>query len=328
MRTEVVLLCPAGFEGVVSRAARNELGRFRLASTSGGFVRGQTDAPVRSLRNFPCATNVFQVVATTPRTQGDRELSTVAKILGSTPRPGWLPKAGTVRLRVHEEGGFITTSTPVARKLEVAISAWSGLPISRAFATLEVWLLRRSREPEVFLTIKLTRGERPTRPGELRPEVCGALARVRNVAGARLVLDPFAGTGGIGIALVKAGAKAAILNDLRRPRPAEAGKALGKIRWVQGDFRDLDLDSGSIDAIVTDPPWGHFDSEVDVDAGYLDLGRLASRWLKPRGSLVVLTAALESVIDQLFVQASLVEEERFPVLINGRKALVLVAKKQ
>ena len=321
-------MCPAGFESVVSRAARNELASFRLVSMSGGFVRGQTDASVRSLRTFPCATNVFQVIAITSRTHGDRELSTMAMALGSIPRPGWLPKAGTVRLRVHEEGGFVTTSTPAPRRLEAAISKWSGLPISRASASVEVWVLRRAQVPEVFLTIKLTRGERPTRPGELRPEVCAALARVRNVSGAGLVLDPFAGTGAVGRALAAAGAKAVILNDLRRPRPAEPGKTLGKIRWVQGDFRNLDLELFSVDAIVTDPPWGHFDSEVDIDAVYLDLGRLASRWLKPGGCLVVLTAAQESVIDQLFVQASLSEKERFPALISGRRALVLVASKQ
>jgi SAM-dependent methyltransferase len=323
---EVVLLCPAGFESVVSRAARNELARFRLVSTSGGFVRGQTDASVRSLRSFPCATNVFQVIATTARTHGDRDLSAMAKL--GAPRPGWLPRAGTVRLRVHEEGGFVTTSTPASRQLEAAISKWSGLPISRASASVEAWVLRRAQVPDAFLTIKLTRGERPTRAGELRPEVCAALARVRNVSGAGLVLDPFAGTGGVGRALAAAGAKAVILNDLRRPRPAEPGKTFEKIRWVQGDFRDLDLEGDSVDAVVTDPPWGHFDPEVDIDAAYLDLGRLASRWLKPGGFLVVLTAAQESVIDQLFVQASLGEEERLPVLISGRKALVLVARKK
>jgi hypothetical protein len=60
------------------------------------------------------------------------------------------------------------------------------------------------------------------------------------------------------------------------------------------DFRSLDLDAGSIDAIVTDPPY-----PVEFLPLYLDLSERAAKWLRPGGFCVVMCG--QSYLPEVFV---------------------------
>ena len=99
----VVILCPAGFETILADATRQELPKFVEERISGGFIHGRTVAPVRQLRRFPCATNVFVVVDEVPRSTVDLELTALRRRLPQIERPPRLPTSGTVRLRVHDD---------------------------------------------------------------------------------------------------------------------------------------------------------------------------------------------------------------------------------
>jgi hypothetical protein len=172
----VVMLCPAGFGAIRADAARQELPKFVEERRSLGFVRGRTVAPVRQLRGFPCATNVFAVVDEVPRSTVDLELTALRRRLPQIERPPRLPRSGTVRLRVHDDGRFIRTNARLAAEMERGLASWSGLQVSRRGAALEVWLLRRRDEPDAILATKLSEGVRQSARGVLRPDICGALA--------------------------------------------------------------------------------------------------------------------------------------------------------
>lgn len=84
----------------------------------------------------------------------------------------------------------------------------------------------------------------------------------------------------------------------------------------------------SVDAIVTDPPWGHFSKIEDgIEPLYARVGSAAAGWLRPGGAIVVLTGAPESSVRALLERGELALERDHPVLVNGRKARVIRARK-
>jgi tRNA G10 N-methylase Trm11 len=189
-----------------------------------------------------------------------------------------------------------------------------------------VWLIRRAALDVSLLATKFAkRSYRPAR-GELRPEISAGLARIEPVRGATLVIDPFAGSGAIGRACRDVGAKIVWLNDIRRQKTTVQASA--GVRWTHADFRELDVAAGSVAAVVTDPPWGVFeDVREGVDALYGEIGSAAYQWLAPGGALVLLTGAPESAVDRLLGSDHLRIELELPVLVNGRKATVIRARK-
>jgi tRNA G10 N-methylase Trm11 len=147
---------------------------------------------------------------------------------------------------------------------------------------------------------------------------------------AALVLDPFAGSGALGVACLQAGAQRALLND---SNPTALGSVRTSPRSLRErvqttalDFRDLDVGPASVSAIVTDPPWGQYERLDDSVASlYGDIADLAVRALVTGGSLVVLTGAGPDAIHALFARRELNRDRSFPVLINGRKAQIVTA---
>jgi 16S rRNA G966 N2-methylase RsmD len=329
-RLPVVLTCPAGFERVVAEIAERELSSFEPFQVDSGYIRGTTTAAVGQLRVFPCATNVFHVVATVPRKTLTTDLQQLSRMLGTTTRPQRLPRQGTFRLRIHDDGRFAPHDSAPARKLEADVSDWSGLRPARGAAGTEFWVIRRRGHVDSLLTTKLTAGNARVPAGVLRPEVCATLARIVPLDGASLVIDPFAGSGAIGIACLEAGAERVWLND---PNPAALHglRALPRsLRERVGatalDFRDLDVDAASLSAIVTDPPWDHYDElDTSVASLYADLTNFAVQALVTGGALVVLTGGGDEAIQSLTTRKELVLGKTLPVLINGRKAQIVVS---
>lgn len=319
---DAVILCPPGFEEVVAEAAVRELPGCAESDRSSGFVRVRTLASVRELRGFRCATNVFAMIDEVPRTTIDTEAHRLAERLPTVARPYGLPNRGSLRLRVHDDGHFAPTASRSVAGLEKALETWSGLRVSRGGASLEAWLIRRSGLRHSLLTTRLSGGRPRLERGQLRPEIGAALARVEPLEGAKLVLDPFAGSGSIGIACLEAGAGAVWLNDIE-------GRASGRdrIRWTHVDFRKLRVEPGTVDAVVTDPPWGRYRAvRGGIDHLYGDIGAAARAWLRPGGALVLLTGAPASAVGALADAGRLRIELDFPVLVNGSKARVIRAR--
>jgi len=319
----VAMLCPAGFEAMVADAARQELPKFAVERESSGFIRARTVAPVRQLRGFPCATNIFAVLDEVPRSMVDRELTALGRRVPQIERPSGLPMRGSVRLRIHDDGQFAPTNGRLAAEMEREIASWSGLRVSRSGASLEVWLLRRRDEPNTILATKLSEGVRRSAQGVLRPEICATLARIEPLRGASLVMDPFAGSGVIGKACLEAGARYVWLNDVKGTQ--RSGNC---VRWTHQNTLRLAVPPASVDVIVTDPPWGKFSSVPGgVEGLYSGVGSAAARWLRPGGAIVVLTGAPEAAVRALVEGSELSVERLYPVLINGRKARVIRARK-
>jgi 16S rRNA G966 N2-methylase RsmD len=322
---DVAVLCPPGFEDIVAEAAGRELPKCVESLRTGGFVRMRTDASVQQLRAFPCATNLFAVIAEVPRTDIEGEAKSLRVALATTPRPSELTGSGKLRLRIHDDGRFVPSASRAALALEEALRSWSQRGDSGRGASLEVWLIRRAGMRSSLLATRLSSGRPRLERGRLRPEVCAALARVEPLAGAQLVMDPFAGSGAIGDACLQAGAQRVWLNDLDAKGASRAERPSAK--WTSADFRRLRVPIDSVDAIVTDPPWGrNWKVRRGVGHLYADFGVAARAWLRPGGALVLLTGAPDAAIAQMLEAGKLRSELVLPVLVNGSKATVIRAR--
>ncbi len=327
---EVLLLCPAGFEGIVSSAAARELPGYRRVEVSPGYVRCRVSAAPKTLAALPYATNAFEVVGSVPRSGLSRELGALTRELHRIPTPAWSPRPKSFRLRIFDDGRFASTGTAEAGRLAAAVADWSGLPQDPRGGHLELWVVRRRDARSTVLGTRL--GGRRISParGSLRPEIAAALVRVAPLGGRDTVLDPFAGSGAIGVAALDAGARQVWLNDAA-PRSMDLVAALppalrGRVRQTHLDVGDLAFAPGApkVTAVVTDPPWGLFaETREPVDDLYARLAAAMARLLAPGRPMVVLTGAPPSVDAALTGAGSFEIVESAGVLINGKKARVL-----
>lgn len=325
---EIVLLCPAGFEHLVASAARDDVA-LADATASPGFVRGRTTASVKALRALSYASNLFHVATSVSRSSLAQELTVLATLLPRTPRPSGLPEHGAFRLRLSDDGRFVTTATKEAYALAASAAQWSGLRLDPRGGHQEFWVIRRREADETVFGIKLvTRRAAPPPKGSLRMEIASSLVRLANVGPNDVVLDPFAGSGAIGLAALETSARNVWLNDidthslaLVRPRRGLASR----ITLTHVDFRQLPVQRAMKPTrIVTDPPWGSFETLAEpIEDFYRDLGRVIEAMLSPGTEAVVLTGAPRSAVDALTSSLGLGAEASFSVLVNGKKARVL-----
>ncbi|MGD8373920.1 MAG: hypothetical protein PVI21_03625 [Candidatus Woesebacteria bacterium] len=163
-------------------------------------------------------------------------------------------------------------------------------------------------------------------PGELRPELANVLCLAAGVRAKDTIVDMFAGTGAILYEAVRGfGVKKAVAVDLNvLPDRHEMPQIVWhKTNLIGGlDF----IKSGSVDRVVTDPPWGKYDSVVDLEALYKGFLLEASRILKCAGVMVVLSA-FSGFDECLAAQPNLKVLGRWDVLVSGKKATIYKVQK-
>jgi len=105
---------------------------------------------------------------------------------------------------------------------------------------------------------------RESRPGALHPPLTAAMAMLAELGAAGVVLDPFSGSGTIAIktALLMQGSGVVVASDI----DAEAAQATRRkaiegvqacLRTVCCDIGVLPFRRGSIDRVISNPPWDH-----------------------------------------------------------------------
>ncbi len=193
----------------------------------------------------------------------------------------------------------------------------------------ELLVLRRS-EGSAMLLLRLTK-PRPAKKGELSPAVASCLAFLARPEPGGSFFDPFAGSGAVGVARMELGkSKRVFLSDadenavkklrLRIPSRAEIEK-LDATRLTER------FSAGEFTEIATDPPWGLYKPLKGDPAAFAreTMENLAFA-LAPYGTLVLLTA-MKDEFTKALKDSSLNLQERYDILVNGKKAAILVARK-
>jgi len=245
------------------------------------------------------------------------------------------------RIIVSNENVPAAIDEKLRAQAEKRIARLSGLKVNRTLCDTEFWFLYRSEGFSVFMKRLTLRSswEKTLHKGELPPPLAWILCRMANLSHADTVLDPFCGYGSIPDAALK---YFHITKFIACDNNMEAFKHTGErskkrkngaVTLHNADFEKLPLliKEKTVDVIVTDPPWGHYE-EIDKNGFYAKMFEVFNKLLKDGGDsevsgarAVVLCAndgSFKDVIPECFKI-----QTQTPILLSGRKAIIYVLKR-
>ena len=204
-------------------------------------------------------------------------------------------KGKTFRIIVMDCGKLRPIPFNTMNDIEKSVSRQTRLSVNRANPDVEIWLNRRNDNSVYFmLRVRKHRSfDKTLKKGELRPDVVEIMIHEAEIDKDSVVADLFGGWGAIAAAVVESGRyKKVYTGDINDECVKHQKKRLRDKRdcLVQKwDARKLPLDDKSVDAIVTDPPWGEYEA-IDTPLFYDGFIGEAARVLRPGGSFVFLTS--------------------------------------
>lgn len=333
--------CTSGLQDVVWDNLARMLGPVRLIAKEDGLLVFEGEASPQQVRNVPYLNNCF-VVLGEPATA-----DSLADVLRFLPRSDtWheplrrsvTPQERSFRLVLSDENQLVAGDRDSMAQLRSTIERLTRMKDSPRGGDVEFWIMRR-RSGHVYFCKRLSRRSRTEgdlRKGELRPELAHLLCLMSEPAPEDIVLDPFAGSGAIAFArthypynmifafdidpsnvqVMKARVKEGTLLKVRKKSPF--------IVQLE-DARNLDrFQDGFIDKVVTDPPWGFFDTSLTnpVDfyqAMFTELCRVTKA-----GGIIVVLLGNRDLAGELTTtfDGCLELLTRSEILVSGRKAVI------
>ena len=248
----------------------------------------------------------------------------------------FLVNKGSFRVRFQNENQFTKVDKNLARRAEEYVLANSKLKLDRLSPTNEVWFCIR-REGFAFcgeLISKREFTEKNLHKGELRPEIAYLMCCYAQLEKGSVVADPFCGYGSIPVQLAKRfecttvfasdideeKIKGLALHPLLQAKGTHGSQAAVDLR--QSDAFELSqIQAVSLDAIITDPPWGLWEDIPDMQDFYRKMFVSFKRVLKPAGKMIILSArAVE--LEAAAADCGVSLEKSLHTLVNGKKAVL------
>ncbi|MDR0502399.1 MAG: methyltransferase [Treponema sp.] len=243
-------------------------------------------------------------------------------------------KFNTFRVVASCENAPAAINSKLRADVEKYLSRKSGLNVNRSLPDTEFWFLYRSEGFSLFMKRLTLRSswEKTLHKGELPPPLAWTLCRLAGLKHTDTVLDPFCGYGSIpGAALKHFHINNFIACDNNRKAAAFTinrfkNRKTENFIFYNADFSELPsfIKEKSVDAVVTDPPWGMFKEAKDSFFAE-KMFDVFLRLLKDGGRAVVLYAndgSLQKAVPSCFeTQASI------PILLSGKKAVIYLLKK-
>lgn len=314
-----------GFQTVVEKDLPKKLNGVKIINIYDGLVHFQYNGNSRDLEKIIYFNNTFFVLKTW-KGKGLSFPSMVGAV--GAERRYYLINKGTFRIRFVQENQFAKVDKNIARRAEETVLNNSRLQLDRLSPSTEIWYSIR-REGFAFcgqLLSKREFTEKNLNKGELRPEIAyliGCFAGIRKDA---VVLEPFCGYGSIPVQIVKKfQCEKLFVSDI----DSEKIEMVSQKKQIEDnplvDIRVCDamkldhIEENSIDAVITDPPWGFYEDIGDVSAFYVGMFSSFLRVLKNDGTMTVLTARKEE-FEKVVEGLPLTIAESIHTLVNGKKA--------
>ena len=327
-----------GFQDVVSADLPKRLPGVKILNCYDGLIHYKYDGDSRELEKIIYFNNTFFVLKTM-KGKGLNFPSLVGALCSG--KNYFLVNKGSFRVRFQQENQFAKVDKNLTRRVEEYVVRNSRLTLDRLSPTNEIWFSIR-REGFAFcgeLISKREFTEKNLNKGELRPEIAYLMCCFAKLQKDDVVLEPFCGYGAIPVQLKKHFACQKIyasdiderkVNALRIAVPELVeGQGPHTAQGPEVDLRQADvfelshIQDNSIDAIVTDPPWGLWENIPDIEDFYNKMFVSFKRVLKPDGKMTILTARTVE-FENALKKAELKIQDSLHTLVNGKKASLYV----
>ena len=305
-----------------------------------GLIAYETIAEVTDIGSLGFVTNTFRILKSFPRDPRRTMADMASQVLAdrsvsfrSVPRKD--KASQTFRVITSVANRLVPLDERLMKQLEQKISSQTGLRPNRSKPDHEFWLLQRS-EGFGFFALRISHHksyDKMLQKGELRPELANVLCRLSRPSHGELFLDPFCGSGAIPLQRARFPLGLIFASDSNQQKIDSLKQRIRKLglqkKIIARCENALDLrryQDGSIHKIVTDPPWGHFEStQIPLDEFYDRMLAEFCRLLTAEGLLVVLTA--QNAVLETSVQKNALKLDtlkKFNILLSGKKAAIYV----
>lgn len=326
----------AGIGDLVADALAGQLTGMRVEYADDSAMVVDIADPPQRVAALPYLKNAFQIIASVGRGSLDASVARLSQSLQGVMFPRSPDRSRGFRLMFHIDGALAPVSPRSRATLERMVSARTGLHVQPRGNCQEYWVIGRGALGELLFGARLPK---PRRPGKARGAIGHELAAILIAASGPeprdVFLDPFGGSGSLVLARLDLPVRQAWYADvhLAKHRPAFEARLVrdDRVRLLDEDALRLpSVPDGSVDVIVTDPPWGEYEA---LDRPYAQFARgiaaSFARVLHPaRGRYVILVNRANAVIlRQALSDAGLTPDATHEILVNGHPATVLVRKR-
>lgn len=324
-----------GFIDVIKENLGKHLKDVQIDLIADGLVVYKTSADIETIKRLRFLNNSFLLIKHFPKL-GSNPIQEMVKLvvkdsrLIPTLRNPLMGKRAKFRVMAMSENQTVKMDNNLRLRLEDNVLQGKYLSLDRSLPDVE-YLFSARREGFGLFGLRLTKRpnyEKILEKGELYPELAHILCLISEPNASDVFLDPFSGSGSIPIARALGFPFKIVYasdNDKGLVEKLKTKTKKDRGNFVVGHWdatRLTNFENGSIDKIVTDPPWGlHSGIELNLERFYEDMLKEFSRILKKDGLLVLLTAQKELV--ELLLNKftnELVLIKRYDTLVSGKKA--------
>jgi tRNA G10 N-methylase Trm11 len=327
---------------VIADVVKERLSDAKIHKLLDGAVLFETDTSYDKL-NFFCFNNIFAVISVMDHADNGGAQTKIAlekhiraavknnaadEIICNNSK-----KIHTFRIVISDENKPAAIDEKLRADTENYISRFSGLKVNRALPDTEFWVFYRSEKTQSDFSVFMKRltlrpsWEKTLHKGELPPPLAWTLCQFAQIVHSDTALDPFCGYGSIPDAALKYFHITKFIACDNNREAAQYTTTRFKNRkkedfiFYENDFSKLGslIPEKSIDAIITDPPWGEY-REINKSDLYKKMFKVFDKLLKKGGRVVLLCAS--NVDFQNEIPSSFELKTRVPILLSGKKAVI------
>lgn len=331
----------SGTGEIVEGMLRQRLKDLNLIALPDGAAEFETALPYSDLNLF-CFNNIFRVLHKGELTDSETALDQYLKELPAS-QPDWAAarensaKIRSFRLVTSRQNRLVSVNPGLRERLEQKIVKMSGLRVDRSRPDTEFWLLSRDDGTCYFLKrlSRHTAYDKLLDPGELHPELAYMMCWLTDPKYTDVVLDPFCGYGAIPLQRCKRFPFARLyafdknekaLGRTREKLPRKNPNIIIKNQDALSLSKALPPES--VDAVITDPPWGFFeDVGMELEEFYEKTLRQLDFVLKPGGRLALLTAKKDEFRGAVEKLPRLSFRKEYDILVSGKKTGLYLLEK-
>lgn len=323
---EYISTFTTGFSDVIPETFAKVLPGAKVLKVYDGLVNYTYEGKEENVQGVLIFNNSFLVIR---KFQGRNcEMTAMVKNIISLNR---LPVSRkTFRVRYSVNNQFVGIDKSYTRQIEEKICRLTNAKIDRVSPQIEYWFIKRSENIGFFCRLLNKRKftEKNLNKGELRPEFAYLMCMLGGVNKSAVVMDPFAGYGAIPKQIRKYFRfNKLYVSDINSKCARNLSSYFAKIQNIDVAQRDAlnmhDIESNTIDMVITDPPWGFYEQINDIEQFYVDMLKEFKRVLKFNGKLILVSARKEEFESAIQKENHRIEK-KYNTLVNGKKASVYV----